>query len=103
YFDSSKELNSVQLTNGQLMIGSTGNAPVAATITGTTNQVNVTNGAGSITLSTPQDINTNSAVRFGSITTGGNVYINQTVAATNGSGRLQLTGTSGSTPNSPSI
>ena len=28
YFDSAKEFKSVQLTNGQLMIGSTGNAPL---------------------------------------------------------------------------
>ncbi len=103
YFDSAKELKSTQLTNGQLMIGSTGNAPVAATLTGTSNRVIVTNGSGSITLSTPQDINTNSAVRFGSMTTGGNVYINQTAAATNGSGRLQITGTAAITGNTPSI
>ncbi len=37
------------------------------------------------------------------ITTGGNVYINQTAAATNGSGRLQLTGTAAITGNTPSI
>ena len=45
-------------TNGQLPIGSTGAAPVLATITGTSNQVVSTPGAGSITLSTPQDIHT---------------------------------------------
>lgn len=45
-------------TNGQLLIGSTGNVPVAAALTGTTNQVTVTNGAGSITLSTPQNLHT---------------------------------------------
>ncbi|KKK52148.1 hypothetical protein LCGC14_3107840, partial [marine sediment metagenome] len=43
-------------TNGQLPIGSTGAAPVLAGITGTANQVVSTPGAGSITLSTPQDI-----------------------------------------------
>lgn len=52
-------------TNGQLAIGSTGVDPVLATLTGTSNQVTVTNGAGSITLSTPQDIATSSAVQFG--------------------------------------
>ena len=31
------------LTNGQLVIGSTGTAPVATTLTGTVNQVNITN------------------------------------------------------------
>jgi hypothetical protein len=40
-------------TNGQLLIGSTGAAPVLATLTQTANQVLVTNGAGSITLSLP--------------------------------------------------
>jgi hypothetical protein len=38
------------LTNGQLLIGSTGAAPVAGNITGTTNQLDVTNGAGTIGL-----------------------------------------------------
>jgi hypothetical protein len=51
-------------TNGQLPIGSTGNDPVLAGITGTVNQITVTNGAGSITLSTPQDINTTSSPTF---------------------------------------
>lgn len=38
-------------TNGQVLIGSTGATPAAGTIGGTANQVNVANGAGSITLS----------------------------------------------------
>lgn len=62
--NSSKALESVTLTNGQLLIGSTGNPPQAATVTGTTNQINVTNGAGTITLSTPQDIATTSSPSF---------------------------------------
>jgi len=45
-------------TNGQLPIGSTGADPVLAELTGTANQVTVTSGAGSITLSLPQDIHT---------------------------------------------
>lgn len=56
------------LTNGQLLIGSTGAAPVAAAITGTANQVTVTNGAGSITLSLPQDIATSSSPTFSTVT-----------------------------------
>ena len=51
------------LTNGQLLIGDGTTAPTAAALTGTSNQVTVTNGAGSITLSTPQDIGTTSTVR----------------------------------------
>ncbi len=39
-----------QPTNGQLLIGSTGVDPVLATLTGTANEIDVTNGAGSITL-----------------------------------------------------
>ena len=44
--------------NGKIPIGSTGATPVLAEITGTANQVISTPGAGSITLSTPQDIHT---------------------------------------------
>ena len=53
-------------TNGQLLVGSTGAAPVVAAITGTANQVTVTNGAGTITLSTPQSIAAASDVTFNS-------------------------------------
>jgi len=45
-------------TNGQIPIGDGTTDPVLATLTGTANQVAVTNGSGSITLSTPQDIDT---------------------------------------------
>lgn len=55
------------LTNGQIVIGSTGSTPVASTITGTANQVVVTNGSGSITLSTPQNIATTSSPTFANI------------------------------------
>ena len=56
------------LNNGQLLVGVTGGPPVAASLTGTANQVNVTNGAGSITLSTPQDIATTSDPIFNNLT-----------------------------------
>ena len=39
-----------ELSDGQLAVGRTGLAPVAASITGTANRLGVTNGAGSITL-----------------------------------------------------
>ena len=52
------------LTNGQLLIGDGTGAPTAATLTGTSNQITVANGAGSITLSTPQDIATTSTPQF---------------------------------------
>ncbi len=53
--NGSSQLEDVgSLTNGQLVIGSTGNTPVAASLTGTSNQITVTAGAGSITLSLPK-------------------------------------------------
>lgn len=55
------------LSNGQVLVGSTGNAPVATTITGTVSRVIVTNGPGTITLSLPQDIATVSQVTFDSV------------------------------------
>jgi hypothetical protein len=53
-------------TNGQLLIGN-GTGYTLATLTGTTNQIAITNGSGSITLSTPQDIATTSNPQFGSL------------------------------------
>ena len=50
--------------NGKIPIGSTGAAPVLAEITGTANQITSTPGAGSITLSTPQDIHTGAIPTF---------------------------------------
>lgn len=56
------------LTNGQMFIGSTGSAPVPAIIAGTANQISVVTGAGSLQLSTPQDIGTGSSVTFAGLT-----------------------------------
>ena len=65
YADASKQLTSFNaLTNGQLLVGSTGAIPVEAALTGTVNQLVVTNGAGSVTLSTPQDIHTGASPTF---------------------------------------
>lgn len=59
-------------TNGQLLIGNTtGNTLTKATLTGTSNQVVVTNGGGSITLSLPQDIATSSTPQFARLGLGG--------------------------------
>ncbi|MBU3699210.1 MAG: hypothetical protein FGM33_04260 [Candidatus Kapabacteria bacterium] len=95
------QLESVVLTNGQLLIGSTGTTPQAATVTGTTNRVIVTNGPGSITLSLPQDIATTSNVNFNAVTTANNAVIGTGLqvggAATIG-GTLLVTG--GTTLNS---
>ena len=50
--------------NGQIPIGSVGADPVLAEITGTANQVVSTPGAGTITLSLPQDIHTGATPTF---------------------------------------
>lgn len=68
YLDSSKNITGATLTNGQILVGSTGSAPVATTITGTTNRVSVAVGAGSIQLSTPQDLHTGATPTFASET-----------------------------------
>lgn len=52
------------LTDGQLIIGVSGGAAVLSTISGTANQVTVTNGAGTISLSLPQDIHTGASPTF---------------------------------------
>src|SRR5690349_442018 len=54
-------------TNGQLLIGN-GAGYALATLTGTANQLTVTNGAGSITLSTPQNTHTSATPTFGALT-----------------------------------
>ncbi|HEB28526.1 MAG TPA: hypothetical protein ENI05_12270, partial [Porticoccus sp.] len=68
-YSSSGTLTSLgAATNGQLAIGSTGATPVLAGITGTANQVTVTNAPGSITLSLPQDIHTGASPTFTGLT-----------------------------------
>lgn len=54
-------------TNGQMLIGD-GSGYAQAFLTGTANQVNVTNGAGSVTLSTPQDIHLAASPTFANAT-----------------------------------
>lgn len=94
------EIEGVSLTNGQVLIGNTGNLPTATTITGTTNRVTVTNGAGTITLSCPQDIDTTSSPVFAGCTVGsstGAVYMNagtlNSMSLTNGQIMIGRTGT----------
>lgn len=65
YPDGDKLLTSLGVAaNGKIPIGSTGTTPVLAEITGTANQITSTPGAGSITLSTPQDIHTGASPTF---------------------------------------
>ena len=61
-------------TNGQIPIGDGTTDPALATLTGTANQITVTNGAGTITLSAPQSIGTASAVQFASVNINSLVY-----------------------------
>jgi hypothetical protein len=68
YIDVNNNLSDVILNNGQVLIGRTGNAPIANTLTGTTNEINITNASGSITLSTPQPIATTSSPTFNALT-----------------------------------
>ena len=64
-------------TDGQLLIGNTtGNTLTKATLTGTTSQVDVTNGNGSITLSLPSSINVNTTGSAATLTTSRNIYGN---------------------------
>ena len=65
--DGSGNLSDKVLTTGQILIGSTGSAPVPATISGTTSQVIVSTGPGSITLSLPQSIATTSSPTFANL------------------------------------
>ena len=67
YIDSSNNLSDLVLNDGQLIIGNTGDAPEAKTLTGTADELNVTNGPGSITLSLPQPIATTSSPTFNNI------------------------------------
>ena len=77
------------LTDGQLLIGSTGVAPVAAALTGTSNQITVTNGAGSITLSTPQSIHTTATPQFARLGLGAGADATALLATT-GQAAIQL-------------
>jgi hypothetical protein len=73
------------MTDGQLLIGSTGAQPViAAIVQSSANQVVVVNGAGSITLSLPQNIHSGATPTFaGELLSGAGAYleINDTTAS----------------------
>lgn len=72
YSDVSRQLVSTAApTNGQILIGSTGAVPVLGTIGGTANQVTVTNAAGTITLSLPQNIAAASTPTFAALALSG--------------------------------
>ncbi|KKL87978.1 hypothetical protein LCGC14_1929290, partial [marine sediment metagenome] len=75
--------------NGQLPIGSVGADPVLAEITGTANQIVSTPGAGSITLSLPQDIHTGASPTFTGATFSG-LTASQIVGTTAGKALVSI-------------
>lgn len=80
YSDGSSLLSLGAMTNGQLIIGSTGLTPVISTITAGTG-ITVTNGAGSITLSATSSVPTTFNADTGSATPSANTL---TVTGTGG-------------------
>jgi hypothetical protein len=80
-------VSTAAMTNGQVLIGSTGAPPVLGTLTGTANRLTVTNGGGTITLTTPQDTHTAATPQFSSL------GLNTAAPA---AGNLSLTGSIGS-------
>jgi hypothetical protein len=99
------QLETVAMTAGQLLIGSSTGAPQAATLTGTTNQVIVTNGDGAITLSLPQDIHTGATPTFAGatlnglldVTTGGATILGTTSINASGTAATNIGNTTGGT------
>lgn len=89
-------VSTAALTDGQVLIGSTGNPPVAGTITGGTG-ITVTNGAGTITIDVD---NTEMVTSFSAGTTGltpstpsyGDIVLAGTLATTNGGTGLTALG-----------
>ncbi len=74
YASSSKQVSSLgALTNGQLMIGVTGSDPVRQNLSSVLNQTIIADGAGTITIGTVQNINTNSSPTFNGLTLGGSL------------------------------
>ncbi len=73
YIDASNQVQDIVLNDGQIVIGSTGNPPIGNGLTGTLDEINISNGPGTITLSTPQAIATTSSPTFANITINGNV------------------------------
>lgn len=89
--------------NGEIPIGN-GVGFSLATITGTANQVVVTNGAGSITLSTPQDIHTAANPTFNNLTLNGNLLANgNTTLGNAGTDVITVTGNTVNTPTAPVV
>ena len=81
-------------TNGQLLIGN-GTNYTLATLTGTTNQVNIVNGSGTITLSLPQDIHSGASPTFAGATLTATLTSTRAWDATNALAQIYLNGSTG--------
>lgn len=95
--------NNTAITDGQILIGHTGNGTFEkATLTGTVNQVTITNGAGTSTLSLPQNIHTLATPRFERMGLGAAALSNTVlnIAAATTSVGLSVTSTISPTANS---
>ena len=69
----------VTYSNGQILIGNSSGSLTKTTLTGTSNQIIVTNGDGTITLSLPQSIATSSVPTFNGITINGTGHFTSNV------------------------
>ena len=67
-YSNGTSLATLNIDSGKILIGQTSGVPVAANLTGTANQVIVTPGSGSITLSLPQNIHTTASPTFSGLT-----------------------------------
>jgi hypothetical protein len=86
--NGSGEIETVTMADGQLLIGSSSATPVVGSIAGTANQVNVTPGAGTITLSLPQDIHNAAQPTFAGAILQGTTFINTVGSATTDIGNV---------------
>ena len=68
YIDDQNTVQDRVLADGQVLIGQSGGPPINATLTGTSDEILITNGPGSITLSTPQPIGPSSDPSFHNLT-----------------------------------
>jgi hypothetical protein len=86
--DGLDQSNFVRDPGGNGLVSRTGaGSAVARTITGTANQINVSNGdgvSGNPTLSTPQNIDTGASPTFANLTTSSNLQVNGTTTTNGG-------------------
>ena len=89
-------------SNGQVPIGN-GSGYALAALAGTTNRVSVTNGAGTITLSTPQDTHTGASPTFAGATLNGDLSLSGNLSGANWVRATTYTPTWSGTGSNPSL